>query len=226
LEFFCDTCAHFICYKCAVRGGKHYSHQYTSLDEAFEAYKREITASLQPVEKQLLTVNRALPLLDARRMEVVNQQATLEADIHDKFRRLHEILEVRRTELVHQLHEVTQGKLKHLAAQRNQIETTQAQLSSCLDFIKENLKSGSQKDTLFMRSMVKKIKELITTQPDILKPGVESNIQFVASGDFVPVCKNYGEVLLASEIPDTSKCFVTGKVVAVVGENVPLSFKL
>jgi len=100
LELYCETCAKLICYKCAVRGGKHYSHQYTSLDVAFEAYKQEILASLQPMETQLLTVNRALAELDACHMEIANQQAALKVDIHDKFRRLHEILEVRRTELI------------------------------------------------------------------------------------------------------------------------------
>jgi len=149
-------------------------------------------------------------------VEVANQKATLEADIHDKFRRLHEILEVRRTELIHQLHELTQVKLKRLGAQWEQIETTQAQLSSCLDFIKEGLRSGSQREALLMKdTMVKQVKELTTTfQQDILKPTVQSDLQFLAPGDTASLCQNYGQIFCSS-LPDPSKCHATGKGVEV-----------
>ena len=39
LEFYCETCNEIICYKCAVRGGKHRDHDYDPLNEAFDKYK-------------------------------------------------------------------------------------------------------------------------------------------------------------------------------------------
>ena len=73
--------------KCALKGGKHHSHDYEELDKAFERYKVEITASLEPMEKQLTTINKALAQLDTRCGEISDQQAAVEADIHSIFRR-------------------------------------------------------------------------------------------------------------------------------------------
>ena len=79
--------------------------------------------------------------------DISDQQAAIEANIHDNIRRLHEVLEVRRTELIGQLHETIQRKLKSLAVQKDKIETIQAQLSSCLDFTREPEDEQSRRGT-------------------------------------------------------------------------------
>ena len=52
-ELYCETCGDLICFKCAIKGGKHINHDYFPLDEAFKRYKGEITPSLEPLEKKL-----------------------------------------------------------------------------------------------------------------------------------------------------------------------------
>ena len=111
VELYCETCGEPICVKCALKGGKHHSHDYEELDKAFERYKVEITASLEPMKKQLTTINKALAQLDTRCGEISDQQAAVEADIH---RKIHSILDARKTELISQLHQITQRKLKGL----------------------------------------------------------------------------------------------------------------
>ena len=111
-------------------------------------------------------IEKALTQLDARRDEISDQRAAIEADIHNTITRLHETLDIRKTELISQLHQLTQAKLKSLAAQRDQIETIQAQLSSCLLFMRENLKTGNQGEVLMMKSTtVRQVKELTTDIP-------------------------------------------------------------
>ncbi len=117
-ELYCETCNELICWKCAVKGGKHHDHDYDPLDEAFDKYKGEITSSLEPMEKQLKTIHTALAQLDTRSGEISDQRVTIEASIHDTIRRLHEILDVRKTELIGQLHRMIQKKLKDIASQR------------------------------------------------------------------------------------------------------------
>ena len=36
VELYCQTCEEPICLKCAVKGGKHHSHDYKELNDAFE----------------------------------------------------------------------------------------------------------------------------------------------------------------------------------------------
>ncbi len=178
LELFCETCSELICYKCAVRGGKHHDHDYDSLDKAFDKYKGEITSSLKPMDKQLKTIHTALAQLDTRSREISDQRVTIEASIHDTVRKLHEILDVRKTELIGQLHQMIQRKLKTLANQKDKMETIQAQLSSCIQFVNRSITTSSQGEVVKMKTtIVKQVKELTTLfQPDLFKLNTGADI--------------------------------------------------
>ena len=221
-ELYCETCGDLICFKCAIKGGKHINHDYFPLDEAFERYKGEITPSLEPLEKKLVAVKKALAQLDNCSTDLFDQQSAIEANIHDNIRQLHEVLEVRRTELIGQLHETIQRKLKNLAIQRVEIETIQAQLSSCLEFTRESLKMSNQEEVLMMKTnIVNQVNELTTpSPPDILEPNTEADVEFLTSPNVTDMCQTYGEIF-SPKSPDPSKCQATGEglEVAMVGEK-------
>ena len=220
-ELYCETCEELICWKCVIRGGKHEGHDYKELVEAFTKYKEEMKSSLEPVEEKLKNVNKALTELDGRCDEISHQQTEVEANIHNAIRQFHEFLSVRKTELISQLYQITQGKLKCLATQRDEIETIQAQLNSCLNFVKESLKTENKAEVLKMKTtIVKQVKELTTPfQPNVLKPNTEADITFSTSQEVTTLCQNYGTVYAAQD-PCPSKCHVISKdlEVAVVGE--------
>ena len=222
LELYCETCGELICYKCVTKSGKHHSHDYEELNVAFEKYKEEIKSSLEPMEKQVTIIKQALALIEQCRGEISDQRAAIEDNIHVTFRRLREVLTVRETELIGQLHKTTQGKLKSLAARSDQIETTLAQLDSCLHFMRESIKAGNESNVLIMKTnTVHQVKELTTPfQPDTLKPNTEADLIFSALADLTAICQSYGQVF-APGSPDPSKCHTTGKGldVAVVGEK-------
>ena len=222
LKLYCETCGELVCLKCAIKDGKHYGHDYKELDKAFQEYKEEIASSLQPMEKQVAIMKGVLTQLDIRCGEISDQREVTEEEIHTTFRRLQEVLDVRETELIHQLHRITQSKLKALAVQRDKIETILAQLSSCLLFMGESLREANKDDALMMKTnTVNTVKELTTQlQPDISKPSTEADIIFSALADLRSMCRDYGQVF-AQGSPDPSKCHITGKglEVAVVGEK-------
>ena len=220
-ELYCETCGDIICMKCAIKGSKHHSHEYEELDKAFKRYKGEIMSSLEPMEKQLTVIKKELKQLDARYVEISDQEAAVEADIHKAFTRLHQTLNIRETMLVGQLHQLTQAKLKSLAVQRDQIETTQTQLSSCLHFLRENLNTNPAEVLTMKSTTIKQVKELSSTfQKDMLEPKAEANMVFSALANLITLCQNYGKVYVAYP-PDPLKCCITGKGVdtaAAVGE--------
>ncbi len=223
LELYCETCNELICWKCAfIKDGKHHGHNSNPLNEAFDKYKEEITPSLEPMEKQLKSIHTALAQLDTHHGEISDQRTIIEASIHDTIRRLHEILDIRKTELIGQLHQMIQRKLKTIATQRDQMETIQAQLSSCIHFVNESLKTSSQGEVMKMKTtIVKQVKELTTPfQPDLLKPNTEADVVFSSSPDITAECIKYG-IIFSSGSPDPSQCHATGKglEVAVVGEK-------
>ena len=222
LELYCETCGELICLKCVTKSGKHYSHDYEELNVAFEKYKEEITSSLEPMEKQVTAIKKALELIEQCRGEISDQRTAIEDNIHVTFKRLREVLTVRETELIGQLHKTTQGKLKGLAAKSDKIETTLAKLDSCLHFMRESIKAGNESNVLMMKTnTVHQVKELTTPfQQDTLKPNAEVDMVFSALADLTAMCQSYGQVF-ASGSPDPSKCHTTGKglEVAVVGEK-------
>ena len=220
LRLYCETCGELVCVQCAVKGGKHHDHDCAVLKKAFDSYREEMMSLLEPMEKQVTTIGKALAQLVARCGEISDQQAVTEDNIHITFRRLREVLNVRETELISRLHELTQEKLKDLAAQRDQIETTLAQLRSCLHYTRESLRPGNEGDVLLMKAnTVRRVKELTTPfQPDFLEPNTKADIVFSAPADMTAVCRNDGQVFSPTS-PDPSKCYIAGKGagVAVVG---------
>ena len=184
-----ETCGELVCVQCAVKGGKHHDHDCAVLKKAFEKYKEEVASPLAGMEKKVMVTERALAELDARCGKISNQRAVTENDIHVTFRRLREVLNVRETELIGRLHELTQEKLKGLAAQRDQIETTLAQLHSCLHYMRESLRPGNEGDVLTMEAnTVKRAKELTTPfQPDYFVPNTDSVMIFSAPADMTAV---------------------------------------
>ena len=216
MKLYCETCGILICLLCALKGGKHHDHDCSPLKKAFERYKEEIRSFVEPLEKQVTTIKKALAQLNRRHEEISDQQAVIEDNVHVTFRRLRKVLSIREIKIINQLHQTTQGKLKDLAAQSNQIETTLAQLNSCLHFIGESLKTGTEQDVLMLKTnTVNQTKELTTPfQPDFLKLDTEADIVFLASADMTASCQNYGKIL-ATGPPDPSKCHVTGKGVMV-----------
>ena len=159
-----------------------------------------------------MAVKEALTQLDKRCGEISNQRVAIEVNIHNTIGRFRQILDIRETELIGQLHKVMQRKLKRLAVQRDQMETIQAQLSSCLDFVRESLETDSQGEVLMMKTnTVKQVKELTSPfQAGVLKPNTEADVEFWQDKDTISKVQNYGQVFIPG-VPDPSNCQITGK---------------
>ena len=220
LKVYCETCGKLVCLQCIMKGCKHHDHDYALLKIAFTKYKEEIASSLEPMEKQVNIVKKALAELSTRYGEISDQREAIEDNVHVTFRRLREVLTVRESELIGQLRQMTQAKLKGLAAQSDQIETTLAQLNSCLHFMRESIKIGNEieADVLKMKtSIVKQVKDLTSFQPSILKMDKKTDIVFSALADITRMCQNYGRVFESSGVPDPLNCDFTTDTITEIG---------
>ena len=209
LDLYCETCGELICLHCTVK--KHKDHQYDLVGDTFERHKAEITASLEPVEKQLGIVSKALEKFGIRSHGLDELEVALEANIGQEIRKLQELLEVRKAELVSQMKQLIQVKRKNLAAQKDEVETVHTQLASCLSFVWESLRTGSQGEVMKMKKTVlKQIKEMTDNfKPDMLPPCELANVRFIASPELTQACQQFGEVSLLKTFPE--KCYATGK---------------
>ena len=222
LELFCETCEEIICFQCTIQ--QHNGHKYNLIGEVFEKHKKEIISSLNPAEQQQTLASKALEKLDVRYREITDQQAALQAKIHKSSQKLHEIIDLREKELTNKLNYITQEKLSQLASRREQIETTLAKLGSCLDKVKESLKTGSQGMVLRMKTtLVKEVKDLITAfKPDTMELNTDADMRFLSSHVAAEACHAHG--LVATY--DPSQWYTISKVtdVATVGKNFTATF--
>ena len=221
LKIYCETCGELICNDCTIR--LHQGHNYDLVTDTFQRHKGEIVSSLQPVKQHLATVNEAIQSMDTRKKDIEDQRVTIEADIHKQINRLLQALEQRRAELVGQLNQLTQQKLKGLAAQGDQCELVQTQLSSCLDYVEGSLKTSSEGEIVAMKVPVLKQVQQITAEfnPNTLVPEQKANMFLVTDNaqELHRACRGFAEVVAQSVCPE--KCYVTGDGLktATVGEE-------
>ena len=209
-DFYCQTCQKLICMECAC--SKCNNHEFELTQDAFKKCTEDIISSLTAMEKQEDIVTKALMELKTCRDEISDQRETVEDNIHSAFGRLQKLLTMRETELIVQLHCKTQVKLKGLAGQIDDIETTLAQLKSCLHLMRESLKKSNEKEVLMMKAnTIHQVTELTTPfQQDMLEPITRADLVFSSLADLESKCQTYGEIFskgLGS--PDPSKCHLT-----------------
>ena len=220
LELYCNTCGELVCHNCTVQ--LHQGHKHEVVSDTFQKHKEQISASLKPIEQRLEAVGKALQGLDTQCQQITDQREALVGNIHKTIRQLQEALEVRKTELIGQLDQITQRKLKALAAQRDQIELVQTQLSSCLEFVKESLRTGSEGEILAMKKPVVKQVEEITAEfkAEVLVPQEQADTRFSASTpELTQTCQQFGKIYSHPVSPE--RYYATGKglEVATVGEQ-------
>ena len=58
VELYCETCGQLICLSCAENGGEHQNHCYNDISEALKQYEKDITPSLERIERQHETFGR------------------------------------------------------------------------------------------------------------------------------------------------------------------------
>ena len=201
LEFYCETCGVLICYKCALKGGRHYLHDYKEICDVFGAYKRDISSTMAPMEKQLTTIDKAVTEFDKLHSAIVSRQTSTKTKINDTAAKLHQNIDARKIQLCSQVDQITKQKLTRLQTQMQQIKAVQGQYTDSLGSMKRSLKAKNYREVLKMKRVLKQAKQLASSfRSSVLKSPVESDMLFAATTD---VCASHGQIV---------KCWVVGKV--------------
>jgi tripartite motif-containing protein 2/3/tripartite motif-containing protein 71 len=209
LELYCETCEELICHNCTVK--KHKDHQYDLVVDTFDAHKAEITESAKPIESQFNVVCMSLEEIDMRSKELKDHQATSKNMVQIQAQALRDLIEKREAELYNQIDQQTEMKLKNLTAQKDEVETVQVQLQSCLSFVKESLRTGSKGEVMKVKkTIMRQVKEMKENfNPDMLPPCELANVKFISSPHPAPAFQQFGTLYLQRVSPKT--CYALGK---------------
>ncbi len=208
LEIYCETCEELICQHCTVK--THRVHDYDLVGDCFPKHRDVITASLQPVKQQLDTVNQAVGEMVGRSRRLAEQTLSTKQKIQEDIDQLHDALEARERELVAHIDQLAKQAEKTIQAQREGYELTQTQLSSCLEYVEESLRTGSQEEVLSMKKQVVERMEQMAKEfdPMKLKPEPEQILKF-SHQQLTEACQGFGEVFTTALCPDM--CYATGE---------------
>ena len=220
LELYCESCEQLICLQCTIT--EHHGHNYNLVKDVFQKHKLEIVASLAPAKEQLASISKASERVNSRKRQVLDQQATLEANIHQDSRQLIDAISARMQELVSKLQRITEEKLRCLDSQMEQLEVMKTQLSSYLDMVEETLATGVQGKVVSMKTAItRQVNELTTSlQTDTLEPITPADMEYSTADKAVEVCQHYGAVIvLGSPVPSMCRAIGKGLEVAAVGET-------
>ncbi|CAI7992632.1 Tripartite motif-containing protein 2, partial [Geodia barretti] len=218
LDLYCETCKEVICQYCVLK--IHRDHQYDLATDAFPQQKKVLVSSVEPVEQQLASVNKALEDLKSLSVEITSQRQALETKIRAEIRLGHQALEAREEVLVSQLDQMTREKLKNVAAQQDQLELVATRLKSCCGFLQESLRTGSQVEILAMaKPFLQQVQDVTSSiKPESLEPEEQANLEFNCSqNELLQMCQQYGQVFAIPVV----KCSAEGDglKLAVVGER-------
>ena len=190
-------------------------------DPASKHEEAMITASLEPVKKLCAATSDALKQLDVRLRELDDQEVAIVASVRQHVTQLQELLEKAQAEHIEQIKQAIQEKRTNLAAQKDELATVLTKLDSCLTFVNDSLRTGSQGDVMKIKETVtKQIREATDNfKPDLLPPCEEANLRFLPSLESFEACQKIGEIIDKEVCPE--KCYATGKglEVAITGER-------
>ena len=226
LKIFCETCQELACFYCTIRD--HQNHQHDTVPNVFQKNKEAIEGELVPVKGHLEKLEKAVTVFDARKVKISDKQEEIGAQVTKRIDRLCQLLQQRKTELLTQLEQTTQQKLKRLAAQRELIELRHAQLQNCVDYVEGSLRTGSQEEILALKATTLQQLHHLTTdfKEDTIEPQEQIAMHLVMD-NLEKTCKELG-VIVDGGLVCPEKCAVTGAGVefATAEEKQELTLKL
>ncbi len=199
VEIYCETCEELICQYCVVK--THRDHEYDLVRDCFPKHRDAITASLQPVNRQLDVVKQAIAEMDARSMRLAEQVLSAKQGIEGQIDQLHIALESRKGELIRETDQLAEQASKSLHAQRHLYELTQTQLHGCLEYVEESLRTGSQEEILSIEKQVIETVKLMASEfnPGDYQPEPEQTVRCSQNHQkLAEACLGFGEVFITT----------------------------
>ena len=200
----------------------HRDHQYDLATAAFPQRKEELISSIESVEQQLASVNKALEGLDTLRGKINSQCQVLETKVRSRLRLVREALERREEDLVSQLKQLTRQKLKNVDLHQDQLELVGTRLKSCCGYLQDSLRTGSHVEILAMAEpFLQHIQDVTSAfKPECLVPEEQADLEFHDNHkELTQTCQQFGQVVANPVCHAKCRAEGAGVHVAVVGET-------
>lgn len=212
LTHYCQECKLLMCRECLLRSDLCTHAQSTlSVTEATHQCKDSILATLEPIRRQLGTVEGAIERIRAKKKHIAEQAADVKSCIDEDFTGLLRALEQRQGKLKEVVEREEEGKLLGLQSQEDKAEVARAQLSNYLEGINHCLQKGSSQQVIGMQQAVEEKVKMIMQEFHLLplSPVEEANLHFFSSKEVSATLTSFGSVY--SSGVTAGNCSVSGE---------------
>ena len=192
-EVYCDTCDKLICHLCTT-GKVHRNHDYEPITDAFPRHQQQIVDILDQVKVKLAAITTTAQAVEAQEGDFLHQVGAVRREIEATVQQLMQLLQESERQLIRELDQVTDAYIEKISARKKEADITIAQLKSCKEFAKEELRIGSQQEILVMKGqMVERMAAVCSL--DNPQPLEETRVRFAKSASVLEACRSLGSVV-------------------------------
>ena len=225
LKMFCEECEKVICRDCIMEEHKKHEEKCKLVSSIAAKHKHSIEQCMLPVKKQQKVLGDAIVKVDGCIKELEDQQLKVVANIAQHIDEQVSFLNERKNELTSELDTIVQHKMKVLIAQKDQLETIHTQVTSCVEFCNDMLKSGTDADILNLkRTLTERAFEITSNASNlILEPEEDTTLEFSTANSLTGQHPAIGYLHTLAVCP--SKCIAEGNGLkhATIGEITSIS---
>lgn len=220
-EIYCETCKEVICRDCTVK--THRGHEYDLVGDCFIKHRDVIITSLQPLKKQLESIDQAVVEMDDCYVRLADQVQSTKQEIQREISQLQDALEIRKQELMAQVDQMETQMGSTVQVQREECKLIQKQFSSCLEYVSESLRTGTKHEVLSIKEkVVARVQQLVAEfNPETIQRKPEESLHF-SYPDLTEACKSFGSLATTSLCPE--RCYTTGEGTQHALIGVPATF--
>ena len=200
LNFYCATCEQLVCHYCITTD--HGAHEHNTIKKMANKHRADLDKVVEPVEKMIAELSKTHQKVTASREEIQMQATEVDQQIDYYYDQLQQQLLQQREDLKKELHEVSTQKKKVVSLQLEEIEHTQAQLSSIRE-LNNAVKNGTDQEALFMKKQITEdVKRLtdfcnkLTMEPEEL-----ATFQFISAEEYHNFIPQFANVFYGDAAP-------------------------
>ena len=175
LEFYCETCEKFICFKCGMES--HHQHQYDKFEKRMQAIKLCLETVLS---KRIQEFTDRLSIFDVTEKNIKDQSEVVKEGIAQTIQTIIDNLQKSKEFHFEQVERNTRQKLQLNSLERGKIEKSLAELMKCKEFVEEEFDIRSQYQIQAAKnSLVKHIWDTCTKMNKIHRPIEKADTSFM-----------------------------------------------
>ena len=152
MKIYCYECNCLICRDCIL--DDHAGHKYDFVKKAAPAIKEKLAERLAPLKETQVNLCDAAKSVKSTKLDIEKQGASVAASIEQSFQELHEILELRKRELLEKTSSLVKIKLDQLSAQEKRFEMKSGTVQSLLEFVEQNIENATDEELMIIHTQV------------------------------------------------------------------------